>query len=122
MVRREGGQDSVGRRRVKGDCCKVHGLQPVGFTCPPHPFHPAPLNPPAGTPYTGPVPPGPRSFTPNETPTMRFALPLALLACSLPMTARADEGMWLLNDPPRDHLKAKYGFDLTDAWLPRAQK
>lgn len=36
------------------------------------------------------------------------------------MEARSDEGMWLLNDPPRDHLKQKYGFDLTDAWIKRA--
>ena len=36
------------------------------------------------------------------------------------MTARSDEGMWLLNDPPRKHLKEKYGFDLTDDWLARA--
>ena len=36
------------------------------------------------------------------------------------MTARSDEGMWLLNDPPREHLKDKYQFDLTDAWLDRA--
>jgi hypothetical protein len=37
------------------------------------------------------------------------------------MTAKSDEGMWLLNDPPREHLKAKYKFDLTDAWLKNAQ-
>ena len=36
------------------------------------------------------------------------------------MTARSDEGMWLLNDPPREQLKQKYGFELTDAWLRRA--
>jgi hypothetical protein len=36
------------------------------------------------------------------------------------MTATSDEGMWLLNDPPRDRLKQKYGFDLTDEWLKRA--
>jgi hypothetical protein len=35
---------------------------------------------------------------------------------------RADEGMWLLNNPPRQLLKEKYGFDLTDAWLEHAQK
>jgi hypothetical protein len=35
---------------------------------------------------------------------------------------RADEGMWLLNDPPRSLLKKKYDFDLTDAWLEHAQK
>ena len=29
----------------------------------------------------------------------------------------ADEGMWLFNEPPKDKIKAKYGFDLTQAWL-----
>jgi hypothetical protein len=38
------------------------------------------------------------------------------------MTAQADEGMWLLNDPPRQLLKQKYDFELTDPWLERAQK
>jgi hypothetical protein len=33
----------------------------------------------------------------------------------------ADEGMWLLNNPPRDHLKKAYDFNLADAWLKRAQ-
>lgn len=36
------------------------------------------------------------------------------------MSARSDEGMFLLNDPPRKLLKDKYQFDLTDAWLARA--
>ncbi len=30
---------------------------------------------------------------------------------------RADEGMWLFSAAPRAQIKAKYGFDLTDAWL-----
>ncbi|OYU99619.1 MAG: serine protease, partial [Verrucomicrobiales bacterium VVV1] len=30
---------------------------------------------------------------------------------------RADEGMWLYSAPPRAQIKAKYGFDLTEAWL-----
>ena len=47
---------------------------------------------------------------------------LAALLLGLPMTARSDEGMWLLNDPPKEHLKAKYQFDLTDAWLEQAMK
>src|SRR5262245_28135921 len=34
----------------------------------------------------------------------------------------ADEGMWLLNDPPRALLKERYGFDLTNEWLEHAQK
>jgi hypothetical protein len=29
----------------------------------------------------------------------------------------ADEGMWLYNAPPKDKIKAKYGFELTQAWL-----
>jgi hypothetical protein len=33
-----------------------------------------------------------------------------------------DEGMWLLDDPPREHLQKKYGFELTDAWLRHAQR
>ncbi len=36
------------------------------------------------------------------------------------MTAYSDEGMWLLNAPPREQLKQKYGFDLTDPWLKNA--
>jgi hypothetical protein len=36
--------------------------------------------------------------------------------------ARADEGMWVLNNLPRDLLKKKYDFDLTDAWRNRAMK
>src|SRR4249920_1599850 len=36
--------------------------------------------------------------------------------------AHADEGMWLFNHPPRDILKNKYSFDLTDEWLDRAMK
>ena len=34
----------------------------------------------------------------------------------------ADEGMWLLNHPPRKYLRDKHGFDLTDSWLERARK
>ena len=37
----------------------------------------------------------------------------------MPLTS--DEGMWLLNDPPRQLLKEKYDFDLTDAWLEHAR-
>src|ERR1700686_2160250 len=36
--------------------------------------------------------------------------------------ARADEGMWVLNNLPRDLLKKKYDFDLTDTWRDRAMK
>jgi hypothetical protein len=37
-------------------------------------------------------------------------------------TVQADEGMWLLTDPPRTLLKEKYGFHLTDEWLARARQ
>src|SRR6185369_2673142 len=36
--------------------------------------------------------------------------------------ARADEGMWLYSAPPRELIKKKYGFDLTDAWLEHLMK
>src|SRR5207302_10237658 len=36
--------------------------------------------------------------------------------------ARGDEGMWVLNNLPKDLLKKKYDFDLTDAWRDRAMK
>jgi hypothetical protein len=39
----------------------------------------------------------------------------------LVMTVQADEGMWLLNDPPRDLLKKRHDFDLTKDWLDHAQ-
>ena len=37
-------------------------------------------------------------------------------------TAFGDEGMWLLNDPPINLIKQKYGFTLTPEWLEHAQK
>ena len=48
-----------------------------------------------------------------------FALAVLVLGGTA-MTATSDEGMWLLNDPPRDALKQKYQFELTDAWLKHA--
>ncbi|HVA49682.1 MAG TPA: S46 family peptidase [Pirellulales bacterium] len=36
--------------------------------------------------------------------------------------ARADEGMWLFNHPPREQLKQKYGFNPSDAWLEHLQR
>jgi Peptidase S46 len=48
-------------------------------------------------------------------------LPTILFLGLLTMPAYSDEGMWLLNDPPRERLKEKYSFDLTDAWLEHAR-
>ncbi len=36
------------------------------------------------------------------------------------MIGRSDEGMWLPNDPPKELLKTKYNFDLTDEFLQNA--
>ena len=50
-------------------------------------------------------------------------LPLTLAAGLLfAASACADEGMWLYSAPPRDQLKKKYGFDVTDAWLEHLMK
>lgn len=37
------------------------------------------------------------------------------------MEAFSDEGMYLLNEPPKEKLKRKYQFDLTDEWLTHAR-
>jgi Peptidase S46 len=58
--------------------------------------------------------------TASLTATVGFTLiGLALLN---PIHLRADEGMWLFNDPPRALLKQRYGFEPTDAWLDHLQK
>ncbi len=46
----------------------------------------------------------------------------ALLACSLAVSALADEGMWLFNQPPRQILKDRHQFEPTDAWMEHLQK
>jgi Peptidase S46 len=39
----------------------------------------------------------------------------------LALCAYADDGMWLFNAPPAAQIKAKYGFELTPAWLDHVQ-
>src|SRR5689334_11182227 len=39
----------------------------------------------------------------------------SVLLCS--SAGVADEGMWLYNATPKDKIKAKYGFELTQPWL-----
>ncbi|OWK43840.1 S46 family peptidase [Fimbriiglobus ruber] len=55
-----------------------------------------------------------------------FRASAVLAACAVlggpVLTAQSDEGMWLPTDPPRQQLKDKYGFDLTDAWAARAMR
>ena len=53
---------------------------------------------------------------------LRSPLLFTVAACLLGGLSRADEGMWLYSAPPRDQIKKKYGFDLTDAWLGHLMK
>jgi hypothetical protein len=52
------------------------------------------------------------------------AFPISLLAaCLLPcITAFADEGMWLYNQPPLKLLQERYNFSPAQAWLEHLQK
>ena len=43
------------------------------------------------------------------------------LALFVGTPVQSDEGMWLLNEPPRQLLKDRYHFDLTPEWLEHAQ-
>src|SRR5205085_10290965 len=39
------------------------------------------------------------------------------LLCALTLPLAADEGMWLFNNFPKDKVKEKYTFDVTDGFL-----
>lgn len=45
------------------------------------------------------------------------ALSAAFLFNVAPRAARADEGMWTYDNPPRQQWKERYNFEPTDAWL-----
>src|ERR1700683_901396 len=47
----------------------------------------------------------------------RFLSICLALSFSFSPVASADEGMWLYNEAPKEKIKAKYGFELTQAWL-----
>jgi hypothetical protein len=49
-------------------------------------------------------------------------LTVLAVALSASTAVRADEGMWLFNNPPRELLKKKYGFTPSDQWLEHVQK
>ena len=44
------------------------------------------------------------------------------LAAALAIPGKADEGMWLFNNPPREILKQRYNFEPTGQWLEHLQK
>jgi hypothetical protein len=52
---------------------------------------------------------------------MKPSLPAALFL-SFVFASRADEGMWLFNQPPREILRERHQFEPTDAWLEHLQK
>src|SRR5882762_1836410 len=49
------------------------------------------------------------------------ALIAALLIFQTVPVAALDEGMWTFNNVPRQDIKQKYGFEVTDEWLHRVQ-
>jgi hypothetical protein len=52
----------------------------------------------------------------NERTAMK-TLPALIALVLLPLSAIADEGMWTLNNFPKDKVKQKYGFQPDDKWL-----
>jgi len=50
------------------------------------------------------------------------SLALVFFVVSTCPAVRADEGMWLFNDPPSGLLKDKYKFDISPSWLDHLQK
>src|ERR1700753_2418231 len=52
---------------------------------------------------------------------MKLSLVTAL-AVSFVVSNRADEGMWLYNQPPNQILRERYQFEATPAWLEHLQK
>ncbi len=53
---------------------------------------------------------------------LRSAFLALAVTLVLSFVARAEEGMWLYSNPPRQQLKEKYGFEVTDAWLDHLMK
>lgn len=53
----------------------------------------------------------------------RFLNPMVVAAALLSSSpTHGDEGMWLYENPPRQLLKDRHGFELTDAWLDQLMK
>ncbi len=47
---------------------------------------------------------------------------LPLAAMTLATTTFGDEGMWPFSDPPKDLLRERYGFEITEPWLEHLQR
>jgi hypothetical protein len=59
-----------------------------------------------------------------KNPLLRLGLASLALAVSLLVESalRADEGMWLFNNPPRKILKDRYDFEPSDEWMDHLQR
>jgi len=53
---------------------------------------------------------------------LRPILTVLAAVCFLSPLLRAEEGMWLYSNPPRQQLKGKYNFDATAPWLDHLMK
>jgi hypothetical protein len=53
----------------------------------------------------------------NSFAMKRFFAVLLAYAFICSTLATADDGMWLYNAAPKDRIKTKYGFQLTQQWL-----
>lgn len=53
--------------------------------------------------------------------TFLCAVIIALFSLQTIPVAAVDEGMWTFNNVPREEIKRKYGFDVTDDWLRKVQ-
>ncbi len=49
-------------------------------------------------------------------------LSLIALLAAVGFASVADDGMWLFNQPPRQQVRERYQFELTDSWLEHLQK
>src|SRR5438045_2552808 len=56
-----------------------------------------------------------------HTALRRLAISTLLSLAWAALPAVADEGMWTLNNPPREQVKTKYGATLGDDWLRHVQ-
>lgn len=52
----------------------------------------------------------------------KLLLAFLLMLVVAPLSVRGDEGMWLINRPPLNMLREKYGFTPDAAWLEHVQK
>ncbi len=58
------------------------------------------------------------SYSATELIMKRFVLCLTVSALLFSaFAAFADEGMWLFTAPPKDKIKSKYHFEITQQWL-----